>query len=71
MQDIYDIKIQYFAKVDFSVFVDVVDALGGVEVSLYRKHELTNSTPAPDGSSRIYDPLYGKSRHRLSMGQQL
>ena len=60
MQDIYDIKIQYFAKVDFKGFVDVVDALGGVEVSP-TESIIDQFYPAPDGSSRIYDPLYIKA----------
>ena len=38
-----DIPIHYYAKIDFQGFVDVVDALGGVEITL-------------DGS--FYDPFY-------------
>lgn len=57
MEDIYDIRIQYFAKVDFKGFVDVVDALDGVEVSP-TENLIDPFYPAPDGSSETYDPLY-------------
>lgn len=60
IQDIYGIKIQYFAKVDFKGFVDVVDALGGVEVSP-TESLIDQFYPGPDGSSQMYDPLYIKA----------
>lgn len=45
VEDITDMEIQYYAKVDFNGFVDIVDALGGVEVMV---------------EERIYDPYYPK-----------
>ncbi len=60
MEDIYEIKIQYYAKVDFKGFVEVVDALGGVEVSP-TENLIDQFYPAPDGSSHTYDPLYIKA----------
>ncbi|MBU0981253.1 LCP family protein [Patescibacteria group bacterium] len=43
VEKVTGIEIQYYAKVDFQGFVDVVDALGGVEVNL---------------EESIYDPYY-------------
>lgn len=57
MESLYDVKIQYYAKVDFKGFVEVVDALDGIEVSP-EENLIDPFYPAPDGSSATYDPLY-------------
>ena len=45
VEEITGLEIQYYAKVDFGGFVDIVDALGGVDV---------------DVENAIYDPYYPK-----------
>ena len=45
VEDVTNLKIQYYAKVDFNGFVEIVDALGGVDVLV---------------ENAIYDPYYPK-----------
>lgn len=45
IEDITGLDIQYYAKVDFNGFVNIVDALGGVDINV---------------ENRIYDPYYPK-----------
>lgn len=45
VEDILGIDIQYYMKIDFSAFVDVIDAIGGIDVNV---------------PSTIFDPLYPK-----------
>ena len=47
LEELYGIDIDYYAKVNFSSLIDIVDILGGVEV--YSKYEFT--------------PLHGKDFH--------
>lgn len=57
VQELFDTEIQYFAKVDFKGFTEVVDALGGVEINLEENFS-DPYYPAPDGSGIDYQALY-------------
>jgi len=51
------IDIHYYAMIDFQGFEDIVDAVGGIDVSL--DQDLYDPFyPAPPGSSSTYDPLF-------------
>lgn len=50
IESILDIEIHYYAKIDFTGFEDIVDAVGGVEITV---------------DEAIYDPLY-PDRHDLT-----
>ena len=57
IESIMNMEIQYYAKIDFKGFTEVVDALDGITV------ETTDVIadefyPADPGSSQIYDPFY-------------
>ncbi len=81
IEDILDIEIHYYAKIDFQGFTEVVDALGGIDV--YVDKDIYDATyPAPTDSSFLYDPFvlaagpqrldgetalkYARSRHTTS-----
>jgi LCP family protein required for cell wall assembly len=63
MEELLGIDIQYYAKIDFKGFVEIVDAIGGITVTV---PETINdeSYPATDGSLELYDPFY------LTAGEQ-
>lgn len=57
IEKITAVDIHYYAKVDFSGFEEVVDAVGGIEVEV--AEDIYDSTyPAPDGSSQDFEPFY-------------
>jgi LCP family protein required for cell wall assembly len=53
----FDIDIHYYAKIDFHGFVDIVDALDGITVTVDQPIA-DEAYPAPDGSDYLYDPFY-------------
>jgi LCP family protein required for cell wall assembly len=57
VEKLFDIDIHYYAKVDFQGFTEMVDALGGVTVTV-EEAIVDESYPAPDGSNAIYEPFY-------------
>lgn len=57
IENITEMEIDYYAKIDFTGFQDVIDALGGVEITLDENFS-DPYYPAPDGSGRIYEPFY-------------
>jgi len=63
IEDILDVDIHYYAKIDFKGFEELVDALGGVTVEV-KETIADDAYPAPEGSSVLYDPFY------LSAGTQ-
>ncbi|MEK7145891.1 MAG: LCP family protein [Patescibacteria group bacterium] len=57
VEKITAVEIHYYAKVDFSGFEEVVDAVGGVEVNVIE--DIYDATyPAPDGSAQDFEPFY-------------
>ncbi|MBI4127412.1 LCP family protein [Candidatus Peregrinibacteria bacterium] len=68
VETIFDLEIQYYAKVDFTGFVEVVDALGGVTVNL-DEALIDPFYPGPDGSLQLYDPLYIGAGERVLDGE--
>lgn len=57
LENITGIPIHYYAKIDFKGFEDIVDALGGVEVTL--EEELYDPAyPSAPGSSTTYESFY-------------
>lgn len=67
-QNMFGIKINYYAKIDFKGFTEIVDAIGGVTVNV--KENIYDTTyPAPDGSSKIYEPFYLKAGEQTLNGE--
>ncbi len=54
IENIFDLKIHYHLSIDFEVFVDVIDSLGGVNVEVARD---LNDPLYPDDRGG-YNPLY-------------
>lgn len=55
IENVFNIKLQYYAKVDFNGFKDIVDAIGGVDV--YVEESIYDATyPAAYGLG--YSPFY-------------
>lgn len=57
VESIFGIEIQYYARVDFTGFTEVVDALGGIDVNP-ETPLIDPYYPGPDGSLQLFDPLY-------------
>lgn len=68
IESIFGIQIQYYAKVDFTGFVDVVDALGGIEVNP-AEPLIDPFYPGPDGSLQSFDPLYIRAGEQTLDGE--
>lgn len=63
IQEILNVPIHYYVKVDFGGFEDIVDALGGVDVNV--KNTINDPTyPAPKDGNVLHDPFY------LAAGEQ-
>lgn len=83
IEKILNIDIQYYAKIDFKGFTEIVDAIGGITVNVSESIN-DQSYPAPDGSTVLYDPFvlaageqeldgetalkYARSRHSTAGG---
>lgn len=69
IESLLGIEIQYYAKVDFNGFVDIVDAVGGVNVTVddafYDPYY-----PAPDGSNHDFEPFYLASGEQTLDGEK-
>jgi len=63
VEEIFDIDIHYYAKIDFKGFTEIVDALGGITV-VVDQPIYDEAYPAPIGSDYLYEPFY------LEAGQQ-
>ncbi|MEK9159477.1 MAG: LCP family protein [Patescibacteria group bacterium] len=57
IEEVFDVELHYYAKIDFQGFVDIVDALGGITVNV-EQTIIDDAYPAPDGSDYLYDPFY-------------
>lgn len=57
IEEILDVDIHYYAKIDFQGFEDVVDALGGITVTV-DEAIYDDYYPAPAGSDTLYEPFY-------------
>lgn len=57
IEDVLDVELHYYAKINFNGFVEIVDALGGVTVNV-ESAIVDDAYPAPVGSNYIYDPFY-------------
>ena len=57
IEDILDVDIHYYAKIDFQGFEEVVDALGGVTVDVDQTI-IDDAYPAAAGSDYLFDPFY-------------
>lgn len=57
VEELTDLEIQYYAKIDFNGFVDIVNAVGGVTVDV--PEEIYDTTyPADPGSSNLYQTFH-------------
>lgn len=63
IEKMLNVDIHYYAKIDFKGFVDIVDAVDGITVTVPETLN-DNSYPAPDGSTTLYEPFY------LAAGEQ-
>ncbi len=63
IEDMLNIEIHYYAKIDFQGFTEIVDAIDGITVNVAETIS-DYSYPAPDGSNVLYDPFY------LAAGEQ-
>lgn len=63
IENLLDIDLHYFAMVDFNGFVEVVDAVGGIEIDLEEEF-YDPFYPLPNRYSEGYDPFY------LAAGEQ-
>lgn len=57
IENILDVDIHYYAKIDFYGFVEIVDALGGITVDV-EQDIYDEAYPAPAGSSQLYEIFY-------------
>lgn len=57
IEEIMSIEIQYYAKIDFKGFTEIVDAVGGISVDV-TENIADDAYPAADGSGQLYDPFY-------------
>lgn len=57
IEEIMGIDIQYYAKIDFAGFKEIVDAVGGITVDV-TEVIADDFYPADPDSSRTYDPFY-------------
>lgn len=57
IENIFDIELHYYAKIDFTGFVDIVDAMDGITVEVDQTI-IDDAYPAPVGSDYIYEPFY-------------
>jgi len=57
IENVLGLKIQYYAKIDFQGFTDIVDAIGGITVEVAQSIN-DDAYPAPDGSTYSYSPFY-------------
>lgn len=56
VEDLLGIEIQYYIKVDFQVLVDVVNALGGIDI--YVEEEIYDPEYPDDENWGTYDPFW-------------
>lgn len=57
IENVFNIDLHYYAKIDFQGFTEIVDALGGVTVNV-QSAIIDESYPAPDGAKVLYEPFY-------------
>lgn len=57
IENIFDIELHYYAKIDFTGFVDIVDAMDGITVDVDQAI-FDDAYPAPDGADYLYEPFY-------------
>lgn len=57
IEEIFDVDIHYYAKIDFTGFVEIVDALGGITVDV-ESDIIDEAYPGPEGSGIMYEPFY-------------
>lgn len=72
LEDLMDIEINYYARLNFSATVDIIDAMGGVDVyspvaftTLDDKYRIEEGTNHMDGDKALY---FMRSRKMLSGG---
>lgn len=72
LEDLMGIEINYYARVNFSAAVNIIDAMGGVDVyspvaftTLDNKYEIDEGTNHMDGNKALY---FMRSRKMLSGG---
>lgn len=68
IENILDINLQYYAKVDFNGFTEIVDTVGGVDVNI-KESIYDPYYPAPDSSAADYDPLFLKAGEQTLDGK--
>lgn len=57
IEKLVGVDIHYYAKIDFNGFVDIVDAVGGIEVDVAKEiYDLTY--PAPAGSGAMFQTFH-------------
>lgn len=57
VENMLDIELHYYAKIDFQGFVDVVDAVDGISVEV-EESILDQAYPTPYGSDTLYETFY-------------
>lgn len=57
IENVFNIDLHYYAKIDFQGFTDIVDALGGITVTV-QSPIIDEAYPAPDGANYLYEPFY-------------
>lgn len=57
IEEVFNIDIHYYAKIDFTGFTEIVDALGGITVNV-DQDIYDEAYPAPAGSDYLYEPFY-------------
>jgi LCP family protein required for cell wall assembly len=57
VENVTDMEVHYYAKIDFQGFTDIINALGGVEVTL--EYDFYDPYyPASAGAGYLYEPFY-------------
>ncbi|QQR55455.1 LCP family protein [Candidatus Peregrinibacteria bacterium] len=57
LESMMNIDIQYYAKIDFNSFKEIIDAVDGITVNV--TEDIADlAYPADPGSSSVYDPFY-------------
>ena len=57
IENILGVKIQYYAKIDFQGFTEIVDALGGITVDV-KEAIADTSYPSDSLTGSVWDPFY-------------
>ena len=78
LEKLYDIQIDYYLRMNFTGFIDIIDALGGIDVYSDYNFSVENVRSYAKGMNHVNGlealafarERYSFSRRRLSAGQK-